>query len=63
MRILGTLTGLQQEMVSTAQCWRPRRSSGSAPEGLMGVVSFTTTEAASFMTGQALVVDGGIARL
>ena len=32
------------------------------PEDLAGVVSFLVSDAASFVTGQTLLVDGGLAR-
>ncbi|MEU6658689.1 SDR family oxidoreductase [Streptomyces sp. NPDC046821] len=64
VRTPGTLAGPQQDaglfdaVVATQAVKRV-----GVPEDLMGVVSYLTSEAASFMTGQTLAVDGGVARL
>ncbi|MFF4795359.1 SDR family NAD(P)-dependent oxidoreductase [Streptomyces sp. NPDC001276] len=64
VRTPGTLSGPQREMglfdavVATQAIKRV-----GVPEDLMGVVSYLTSEAASFVTGQTLAVDGGGTRL
>jgi 3-oxoacyl-[acyl-carrier protein] reductase len=64
MRTPGTLSGPQQGMglfEATLIAQAVKRI--GVPEDLMGVVSFLTSEAAGFMTGQTLAVDGGVTRL
>jgi 3-oxoacyl-[acyl-carrier protein] reductase len=64
VRTPGTLSGPQLEMglfEATLTAQAVKRV--GVPEDLMGVVSFLTSEAAGFMTGQTLAIDGGVIRL
>ncbi|AKU95698.1 3-oxoacyl-[acyl-carrier protein] reductase [Labilithrix luteola] len=64
VRTPGTLAGRQHELglfdkVLAAQAIKRT----GTPEDLMSAVSFLTSDGASFVTGQTLAVDGGVARL
>ncbi|MFJ8027749.1 SDR family NAD(P)-dependent oxidoreductase [Streptomyces sp. NPDC096311] len=63
VRTPGTLSGPQQELglFDTLATMQAIKRAG-VPEDLAGTVSFLTSDAAAFMTGQTLVVDGGFAR-
>ena len=54
-----TVTPAQREAIVAAQCI-PRPE---VPEDLVGTVLFLASEASRFMTGQTLLVDGGLAHL
>ncbi|MGH9293375.1 MAG: SDR family NAD(P)-dependent oxidoreductase [Acidimicrobiales bacterium] len=64
VRTPGTLSGPQQEMgLFDAVLATQAIKRFGVPEDLMGVVSFLTSDAAGFMTGQTLAIDGGVTRL
>jgi NAD(P)-dependent dehydrogenase (short-subunit alcohol dehydrogenase family) len=64
VRTPGTLSGPQQGMgLFEATLIAQAIKRIGVPEDLMGVVSFLTSDAAGFMTGQTLAVDGGVTRL
>ncbi|MGW4825644.1 SDR family NAD(P)-dependent oxidoreductase [Streptomyces sp. NPDC004227] len=64
VRTPGTLSGPQQELgLFEAVLATQAVKRVGAPEDLMAVVSYLTSEAAGFMTGQTLAVDGGVTRL
>ncbi|MFJ8026195.1 SDR family NAD(P)-dependent oxidoreductase [Streptomyces sp. NPDC096311] len=63
VRTPGTLSGPQQELglFDALSAHQAIKRTG-VPEDLAGAVSFLTSDDASFITGQTLVVDGGFAR-
>ncbi|WP_433171481.1 SDR family NAD(P)-dependent oxidoreductase [Actinoallomurus sp. CA-150999] len=63
VRTPGTIAGPQQQLglfdaILTSQAVKRV----GLPEDLMGAISFLTSNDAAFMTGQTLLVDGGLAR-
>jgi NAD(P)-dependent dehydrogenase (short-subunit alcohol dehydrogenase family) len=63
VRTPGTITGPQDELglFDMARAGQAIKRT-EQPEDLVGAVSFVTSEEAGFITGQTLVVDGGLVR-
>ena len=63
VRTPGTITGPQDELglFDMARAGQAIKRT-EQPEDLVGAVSFLTSEDAGFVTGQTLVVDGGLVR-